>query len=107
MKLKLCVCLLLGGLAFATQALATPQNTSRIFLSVDIDGVRNLPDAIGPTQAGFQGWTIYGTPDPFNGAYDPTVDWGVNGGPPTGLSKVFATSQGNITAHLIGVPANS
>jgi hypothetical protein len=47
---------------------------------------------------GFEGF------DQLSPSYDPAEDWGNTGGPPNGLTKSFATSQGNITANLIGVP---
>ena len=36
---------------------------------------------------------------------DPSIDWGNSGA--AGLTKVFPTTEGNITANLIGVTANS
>lgn len=99
MKLKLFACLLLGSLAFVTQAAAV----AAPFLSVDIQGTNTINDgvpAFGPVEAGYEGW------DMVEGLFlDPGIDWGNSGA--TGLTKVFSTSVGNITANLIGVVPNA
>jgi hypothetical protein len=96
MKLKLCACLMAGAAMTVTQALAAPVFLP--YLSVDVDGYND--GSIGPTQAGYQS---------FPGAeglfLDPSIDWGNSGS--TGLTKTFATSQGNVTATMIGVNPGS
>lgn len=98
MKVLLRACLFLGALtAFAQTAMSDP--TVPRFLSVDING-RNS-DTMGPTQAGFQPWDMVG------GLLlqPPNIDWSNSGA--AGLTKVFATSEGNITANLRGVAPGS
>jgi hypothetical protein len=82
-----------------TQAVAAPIFTP--FLSVDINGYNaGGGQTIGPTAAGFQGW------EAAEGLFlDPSIDWGNSGA--AGLTKVFPTSEGNITANMIGVVPNS
>jgi hypothetical protein len=96
MKLKSYACLLVvGALVAVTPAVAAP------FLSVDINGYNaGGGQLLGPTQAGYQGWEM------AEGAFlDPLIDWGNSG--VAGLTKVFPTSEGNITANLIGFAPNS
>lgn len=97
MKLKMCACLMIGALAFAAQTMATPVP----FLSVDVNGYNaGGGQAIGPTAAGYQGW------EAAEGLFlDPSIDWGNSGA--AGMTKVFPTSAGNITANMIGVAPNS
>ncbi|MCI0366024.1 MAG: PEP-CTERM sorting domain-containing protein, partial [Phycisphaerales bacterium] len=86
-------------LVAATQAMAAPMFTP--FLSVDVNGYNaGGGQAVGPTQAGFQGW------EAAEGLFlDPLIDWGNSGA--AGLTKVFATSEGNVTANMIGIVPNS
>lgn len=93
MKLKLCASLLLGVLTFVTQVVAV----AAPFLSVDIDAYSaSQSQTIGPTEAGFQSWEM------ADGLFlDPNIDWGSSGA--AGLTKIFPTSEGNITANLKGV----
>lgn len=95
MKLSLYACLVVGTLVAAVEAVAEP--TVPRFLSVDINGYNSGGgQSIGATQAGFQGWEM------ATGLFlDPAIDWGNSGA--AGLTKVFATSEGNITANLRGV----
>jgi hypothetical protein len=90
MRLKLLACLVAAGaLAIAIPAVAAP------FLSVDVNGSNASPPAAGPTGAGFEGW------DAFEGLFlDPSVDWSGSGA--SGLTKVFSTSEGDITANMVG-----
>jgi PEP-CTERM motif len=104
MKFKLCAYTFVGAVMFAAQAVAGPLTDS--FLSVDIDGQNGTTGTPGVTQAGYQPWAIVGGADSLNGAYDPATDWSANGVGPSGLTKTFATTQGNITANLIGVSYN-
>src|SRR5262245_40179747 len=101
MKLKLCVCLLVGGLVLATQALAGPVNTNP-FLKVDINGANyGGGQTVGPTLAGYQPWNAFQGFDQLDPNYNPAEDWGNSGA--AGLTKVFPTGVGNITANLKGV----
>jgi hypothetical protein len=95
MKVKLYACLAVFALLCATPAVAAPLSTP--FLSVDINGYNaGGGQTIGPTQAGFQPWEM------VQGLFlDPSIDWGNSGA--AGLTKVFATSEGNITANLRGI----
>lgn len=99
MKLRLCVCLVVGALT-AAQAVASGPSVSR-FLSVDINGYNaGGGQSLGSTQAGFQPWEM------ATGLFlDPAIDWGNSGA--AGLTKVFATSEGNITANVKGVAPGS
>jgi hypothetical protein len=99
MKLKLCACLALGALMINAQASAAPLFTP--FLSVDINAYNaGGGQTIGPTAAGFQGWEM------AEGLFlDPSIDWPGSGA--AGLTKVFSTGQGNITANLQGVVPNA
>jgi hypothetical protein len=99
MKLKLCACLAMGALLIGTQALAAPLTTP--FLAVDINGYNaGGGQSIGPTAAGFQGL------EAAEGLFlDPSIDWGNSGA--AGLTKVFSTSVGNITANLRGIAPSS
>ena len=71
------------------------------FLAVDVNGYNaGGGQSIGPTSAGYQGW------EAAEGLLlDPSIDWGNSGA--AGLTKVFATSEGNITANMVGVVPNS
>jgi hypothetical protein len=92
MKLKLCACLVLGALVCASQAAAAP--ILPVFLSVDINGGQGAGSQ-GPTRPGWQGWTA------LEGLFlDPSEDWANSGA--AGLTKVFTSTQGNITANIIG-----
>lgn len=95
MRLMRFTALLLGALLSVTQAVAAPSVTP--FLSVDINGYNaGGGQTIGPTQAGFQPWEM------AQGLFlDPSIDWSASGA--AGLTKVFATSAGNITANLKGI----
>jgi hypothetical protein len=100
MKLKLFACLVVAGaLVAATQAMAAPVYAP--FLSVDINGYNaGGGQALGPTQAGFQGWEM------AEGLFlDPSIDWGNSGA--AGLTKVFTSPKGDITANLKGIAPNS
>jgi hypothetical protein len=95
MRLKLFVCFLMAGaLALVTQSYAAPILTP--FLSVDINGYNaGGGQSLGPTAAGFQPWEM------AEGLFlDPAIDWPNSGA--AGLTKVFATGIGNITANLTG-----
>lgn len=98
MKLKLCACLVASSLALVTQALAAP--TFLPFLSVDINGYNaGGGQTLGPTQAGYQPWEM------AEGLFlDPAIDWAASG--TAGLTKVFSTPKGNVTANLTGVGLN-
>jgi PEP-CTERM motif-containing protein len=101
MKLKVCVCLFVGGLVIASQAMATPLNTSRLFLSVDINGANTAGgQAIGPTQANFQPWDVTAITDEFDPNFNAVNNWTTQAVP--GMVKTFATTEGNITATLYG-----
>jgi hypothetical protein len=101
MKLLLRACLVLGMLVTAMQVVAAPLFTP--FLSVDVNGANyGGGQTVGPTEAGFLAFNTFSGFDQLDPAYNPAEDWGL-GGPPNGLTKVFATSEGNITANLIGV----
>jgi hypothetical protein len=105
MKLKLYACLVVvGGLATVTPSVAAPLFTP--FLSVDINGANaGGGQPLGPTEPGYQGWTFYEGFDQFDPNYNPAEDWGNSGA--AGLTKVFPTSEGNVTANLIGIAPNS
>lgn len=99
MKLMLRACLLLGALAFVTQAVATPQFTP--FLSVDVNGANTAGgQSIGPTQAGYLPWDARAISDEFDPDYDAANNWWTQAVP--GMVKSFASSEGNITATLYG-----
>jgi hypothetical protein len=71
------------------------------FLAVDINGYNaGGGQSIGPTRAGYQGF------EAAEGLFlPPAVDWGNSGA--AGLTNIYATSEGNITANMIGVAPNS
>jgi hypothetical protein len=95
--------IVVGALLFVTQAVATPFSTA--FLSVDLNGANyGGGQTVGPTQAGYQAWSTFQGFDQLDPAYNPAEDWGNNAA--AGITKVFATSQGNITAKLSGVGLN-
>lgn len=90
MKLKLCVCLVLGILVAATQAVAAPIFTP--FLSVDIDGQG------GPTRAGFTSFPV------ASGGLTP---WALQGGT-TGINLLnVPTSEGNVSVNMKGIAPGS
>lgn len=105
MKLKLFACLVVGALVTVTQAVAAPIFSP--FLAVDLDGYNaGGGQSLGPTEAGFQGWEM------AQGLFlDPSIDWPNSGASPAvgapGLTKVFATSEGAITANLQGIAPQS
>lgn len=105
MKLKLFACLVMAGaLVPVTRSVAAPLFTP--FLSVDVNGANaGGGQTLGPTQPGYQGWTAYEGFDQLDPNYNPAEDWGNSGA--AGLTKVFPTSKGNITANLIGVVPNA
>ena len=104
LKLLICVCMAIA-MGAVTHALAAPLFTP--FLSVDINGANyGGGQTVGPTAAGFQPWSTFEGFDQFDSNYNPAEDWGNNGGAPNGLSKTFATSEGNINAKLVGVGLN-
>jgi hypothetical protein len=91
---------MVGALVSVTQAVADP------FLSVDINGANvGGGETLGPTEAGFQGWTAYQGFDPFDPAYMVDEDFGGSG--TAGLTKVFSTSEGDITVNMAGGGAGS
>lgn len=104
MKLKLFCCLALAcAMAFGSRVQATPLFTP--FLQVDVNGANyGGGQTVGPTQAGFQPLNAFQGFDQLDPAYNPAEDWGTNA--PTGLSKTYATTQGNITVKMIGVGLN-
>jgi hypothetical protein len=100
MKLKLYALLVMAGaLATAAQLMAAPTFTP--FLSVDVNGYNaGGGQSLGPTELGYQGWEM------AEGLFlDPSIDWGNSGA--AGLTKVFPTSEGNITAKLTGIVPNA
>ncbi len=99
MRLMLTVCLALCALAIVSPASAAPTTTP--FLAVDLDAYNaGGGQVIGPTAAGFQGF------EAAEGLFlDPAIDWGNSGA--AGLTKIFATSQGNVTVNIVGVAPNS
>jgi hypothetical protein len=105
MKLKLIACLVMAGaLTFCAHAVAAPLFTP--FLSVDINGANyGGGQTVGPTAAGFQPWNAFEGFDQLDPNYNPAEDWGNSGA--AGLTKVFPTSEGNITANMTGVVPNS
>jgi hypothetical protein len=97
---NLVVCLCVAGvLLSAAQVEAAPGFSP--FLAVDINGYNaGGGQSIGPTRAGYQGF------EAAEGLFlDPSIDWGNSGA--AGLTRVFPTSEGNITANMIGVAPNS
>lgn len=100
MKLMLRACLLLGALAFVTQAVANPLYTP--FLSVDINGANTAGgQSIGPTEAGFLPWDVLAITDEFDANYGAANNWVSQAA--AGMTQAFASSEGNITATLTGV----
>ena len=100
MKLKLFACLVVGALVSVSQVVAAP------FLAVDVNGANyGGGQTVNGTQAGFLPWNAFTGFDQLDPNYNPAEDWGL-GGPPNGLSKTFSTSEGDITAHMIGVGLN-
>jgi hypothetical protein len=83
------------ALTCVSNAIAAP--IAAAFLAVDINGYNaGGGQSIGPTVAGFQGWEM------AEGLFlDPSIDWANSGA--AGLTKVFPTTEGNITANLVGV----
>lgn len=79
---------------FVTPAMAAPIATP--FLSVDVNGYNaGGGQAKGPTEAGYED---------FEGGeglgLDPAVNWGGSGA--TGLTNTYSTSEGDISATIIG-----
>jgi len=104
MKLKLCACLVVGALVAVGQAVASGPSVPS-FLSVDINGANyGGGQTVGPTQAGFNPWNGFQGFDQLDPNYNPAEDWGNSGA--VGLTKVFATSEGPVTANMIGVNPN-
>jgi hypothetical protein len=92
MKLNLYACLVVGALSLATQTVAAPIFAP--FLAVDIDGYNaDGGQSIGPTQAGFQGFTA--AQDLFA---DPSINWPASGA--AGLTNVY----GPYTVNIKGFP---
>lgn len=92
MKLKLFACLVVGALVSVTSAVAAPEFTP--FLSVDVNGYQN-PDGLalpGPTETGFLPWDV---------ETSLLAPWDLSTNA-SGISQVFATSMGNVTATIIG-----
>jgi hypothetical protein len=89
---------LVGALVSIAPALADPVPP---FLAVDLDGANigggEMP---GMTAAGFQPWTLFQGFDMFDPAYLASEDFGNSG--MAGLTKVFPSSEGNITANISG-----
>ncbi len=105
MKWKLYAYLLVGAFVTVTQALASGPSVTP-FLSVDINGANyGGGQTVGPTQAGFDPWNAFQGFDQLDPSYDPAEDWGSSGA--AGLTKVFASSEGPVTANLIGVNPGS
>ncbi len=87
-----------GAVMSAMPAFAAPVFTP--FLSVDLNGYNAAGgQVLGPTATGYQGW------EAVEGLFlDPSIDWGGSGA--AGLTRVFSTSEGNITATMTGVGAS-
>lgn len=99
-RLRLLACLVTAGaIAPVTQLVAAPSFTP--FLAVDINGYNaGGGQSMGPTGSGYLGW------EAAEGLFlDPSIDWGNSGA--AGLTKVFPTSEGAITANVIGVAPSS
>lgn len=90
----------LGALLTIAQTVAAAPLVAP-FLAVDFNGYNaGGGQSIGPTAAGFQGW------EAAEGLFlDPAIDWGNSGA--AGLTRVFVSSEGNITANIRGVVPNS
>jgi hypothetical protein len=101
MKLKTYACLavVVGALVVVTQVVAAPVFTP--FLSVDVNGYNaGGGQSIGPTAAGYQGF------EAAEGLFlPPAIDWGNSGA--AGLTNVYTTSEGNVTANIKGIAPNS
>jgi hypothetical protein len=99
MRLKTIVCTCVAALALAAQAMAAP--LAAPFLAVDINGYNaDGGQSKGPTAAGFQDF------EAGQGAFVAApVNWGSSGA--AGLTNVYATTEGNITANLKGIALNS
>jgi hypothetical protein len=99
MKLKLAMCLVVGALMAAAQAVAAPIFAP--FLSVDINGYNaDGGQSIGPTEAGYQGF------EAGQGIFVAAAARWDNSGA-AGLTNVYSTSQGNITVNMVGVAPSS
>jgi len=105
MKLKLFACLVLAGaMVFCGSVYAGPLNQNP-FLSVDINGANyGGGQTVGPTAAGFQPFNAFSGFDQLDPAYLANEDWGNNA--VAGLTHVYATTQGNVTATMSGVGLN-
>lgn len=99
MRLKLFACLVVSAFVTFGQTMAAPLFDP--FLAVDINGYNaGGGQSIGPTGAGFQGF------EAAEGLFlAPSIDWGNSGA--AGLTNVFPSSEGNVTANMIGVAPNS
>lgn len=99
MKWKLNVCLAVGALMTAAQAVGAPIFPP--FLAVDVNGYNDDGGQVkGPTQAGYQDF------EAGQGAFlAAPVNWSNSGA--AGLTNVYATSQGPITVNIKGVAPNS
>lgn len=99
MRLKLIACLA-ASMLLAAQAGAAPSVPT--FLAVDVNGANyGGGQSEGPTQATFQPWRAFQGFDQFSPDYNPAEDWVLNAA--TGLTKVFASSEGPITATMYGL----
>jgi hypothetical protein len=100
MRLMLRACLFLGALAFVARVVAAPLFTP--FVSVDVNGANTAGgQSIGPTQATFQGWDVLAITDEFDANFGAANNWVSQAA--AGMSKTFASSEGNIGATLYGV----
>jgi hypothetical protein len=95
------VCSVVLGALLSVAQVVTAAPLSAAFLAVDINGYNaGGGQSIGPTGVGFQGW------EAAEGLFlNPSIDWGNSGA--AGLTSVFASSEGNITANIRGVAPNS
>jgi len=97
---------LLGSTAIAAAlgvftSVAAGAPTATPFLAVDINGYNaGGGQSVGPTAFAHQGF------EAAEGLFlDPSIDWGNSGA--AGLTRVFASSEGNITANMRGIAPNS
>ncbi len=99
-KSAMFTCLVVAG-AFVpvTQIVVAPTFTPS--LAVDVNGYNaGGGQSIGPMAAGYLGW------EAAEGLFlERSIDWGNSSA--AGLTRVFPTSEGNITANIIGVAPNS
>lgn len=99
LRISIRVCLLTFILMSARQVGAAPAFAP--FLAVDIDGYNaGGGQTLGVTEPGFASWEM------VEGLFlPPSIDWGSSGA--AGLTQLYPTSQGNITANVRGVAPNS